>query len=69
MMTISTIGMQTHVYVAIFLMWTSNHANIILCVYVRFTFKRNVDCLMYGLYLDDVREQVHRLPTRRVSST
>ena len=25
--------------------------------------------LVYGLYLDDVREQVHRLPTRCVSST
>jgi len=43
-MTISRIGMQTHVYVCIFLMWTSNHANIILYVYVRFTFKWNVDC-------------------------
>jgi len=44
MMTISRIGMQTHVYVWIFLMWTSNHANIIICVYVSFTFKWNVDC-------------------------
>jgi hypothetical protein len=24
---------------------------------------------MYGLYLDDVREQVRRLPTRYVSNT
>ena len=44
MMTISRIGMQNHVYVCIFLMWTSNHVNIIICVYVRFTFKWNVDC-------------------------
>ena len=44
--------MQTHVYVCIFLIWTYNHANLILCVYVRFTFKWNVgwcwcmDCIL-----------------------
>jgi len=32
-------------------MWTSNHANIILCVYVRFTFKYNVDCCWYMDYI------------------
>jgi len=51
-MTICRIGMQTHVYVYIFLMWTYNHASIILCVYVGFTFKWNVvwywcmDCIL-----------------------
>jgi len=50
-MAISRIGMQTHVYVCIFLIWTSNHANIILCVYVRFTFKWNIDCMDHILMM------------------
>jgi len=65
-MTISRIGMQTHVYVCIFLMWTSNHANIILWVYVRFTFKWKVDCcwcmdcilIMWGNRFTDYRHDV-----------
>ena len=56
-MAISRIGMQTHVYVCKFLIWTSNHANIILCVYVRFTFKWNVDC-MDRLRFADYRHHV-----------
>jgi hypothetical protein len=37
-------------------MWTSNHANITLWVYVRFTFKWKCWLLlMYGLYIDDVK--------------
>jgi len=55
--------MQTHVYVCIFLIWTSNHATIILCVYVRFTFKWNVDCMdcilmMWGVRFADFRHRV-----------
>jgi hypothetical protein len=65
-MTISRIWMQTHVYVCIFLMWTSNSANIIICVYVRFTFKWNVDCcwcmhcilMMWGNRFADYRHDV-----------
>jgi hypothetical protein len=62
-MAISTIGMQTHVYVCIFLIWTSNYATIILCVYVRFTFKWNVDCMdcilmMWGIRFADNRHHV-----------
>ena len=65
-MTISRIGMQTHVYVCVLLMWTSNHANIIICVYVRFTFKWNVDycwcmdciLMMWGNRFADYRHDV-----------
>jgi hypothetical protein len=65
-MTISRIGMQTHVYVCIFLIRTFNHANIIICVYVRFTFKWNVDCcwcmdcilMMWGNRFADYRHEV-----------
>ena len=67
-MTISRIRMQTHVYVGIyiFLMWTANHANIILCVYVRSIFNWNVDCcwcmdcilMMWGNRFADSRHNV-----------
>jgi hypothetical protein len=62
-MAISRIGMQTHVYVCIFVIWTSNHATIILCVYVRFTFKWNVDCMdcilmMWGIRFADYQQHV-----------
>jgi len=62
-MAISRIGMQTHVYVCIFLIWSFNHATIILCVYVRFTFKWNVDCMdcilmMWGIRFSDYRHHV-----------
>jgi hypothetical protein len=68
-MTISRIGMQTHVYVCIFLMSTYNHANIILCLYVRFTFKWNVvwcwcmDCIliMRGNKFADYRHDVYQV--------
>ena len=59
-MAISKIGMQTHVYVCIFLIWTSNHATIILRVDVRFTFKWNVDCMDGILMMWN--DQVRRLP-------
>ena len=51
-------------------MRTSNHANIILWVYVRFTFNWNVDCCWcMDCILMIWREHVRRLPTRCVSST
>ena len=66
MTTISWIRMQTHVYVCIFLIWTYNHANIILYIYVRFTFKWNVDScwcmdcilMMWGNRFADYRHNV-----------
>jgi len=51
-------------------MRTSNHANIILWVYVRFTFKWNVDCCWCMDYILIMwREYVRQLLTRCVSST
>jgi hypothetical protein len=51
-------------------MRTSNHANIILWVYVRFTFKWNVDCCWCMDYILMMwMEHVCQLPTRCVSST
>jgi hypothetical protein len=55
-------------------MWTSSHANIILCVYVRITFKWNVDCyrcmdcilMMWGNMSADYRHDVCQVQKKKI---